>query len=115
MNSKTIKKERLESQIKEIINETIVKEIYDDLIKKATIVDVRLTNDKSIAKIYISCYPKEKTDMVLKKITSATGFFRKMLSMELSLRKVPNLIFVKDNASENYEIIEDILKKIKEQ
>ena len=41
MNSKTIKKERLESQIKEIINETIVKEIYDDLIKKATIVDVR--------------------------------------------------------------------------
>ena len=53
--------------------------------------------------------------MVLKKITSATGFFRKMLSMELTLRKVPNLIFVKDNASENYEIIEDILKKIKEQ
>lgn len=115
MNSKVIKKERLESQIKEIINETIVRDVYDDLIKMATIVDVRLTNDKSIAKIYISCYQKNLTDKVLQKLIGATGFFKKALSINLTLRKIPNLIFIKDTSMENYETIENILKEIKEQ
>lgn len=113
-NSKVIKKERLESQIKEIINETISREIYDDLIKMATIVDVRLTNDKSIATIYISCYDKNIEDKVLKKVIGATGFFKKALSQELTLRKIPNLIFKIDTSYQNYETIENILKELKE-
>lgn len=108
-----IRKERYESRICEIISQTIITEIYDDLIKQATILGCKLNNDYSIAKIYVSTFNESEIDMVLKKINSASSFFKKILSNELKLKKTPNIFFVKDESNENFQEVEKILQKIK--
>lgn len=113
-NALEIKNKRYETTIKKIITETITKDVYDNLIKMATILDVNLTNDKSIAKIYISCYDKNLLDKVLKKINSANGFFRTILAKELKWRKAPKIIFLKDTSSDRYDEVESIINSWKE-
>ncbi|WP_412032478.1 30S ribosome-binding factor RbfA [Malacoplasma muris] len=113
-NSSKIKISRYESTIKKILTNTIHIEIYDPLIKLATIVDVRLTNDKSIAKIYISCYDKNIIDKILSKINGASGYFRTILAKELNWRKAPQVIFVKDNTQEKFDEVQNIINSWKE-
>lgn len=109
-----IKIQRYQSTIKEIISEAINNEIYDSLIKLATIVDVRLTNDKSIVKIYISCYDKTLIDKVVTKINGASGFFRTILAKELNWYRAPKVVFVKDTTREKFDEVEDIINSWKE-
>lgn len=113
-NAQQIKNQRYEVIIKELINNAIIKDVYNKYIKLATITDVRLTNDKSIAKIYISCYDKTLVDKVLKNINDASGFFRTILAKELNWRKAPQVIFVKDVSNDNYDEVESIIKSWKE-
>lgn len=107
-----IRKKRYESYIKDIVSKAILLEIYDDAIKMASILDVELTNDFSLATIYISTFNKEEIDFVLKKINLAKNFFKKILANELKLKKVPNIIFAKDVSSVKFEEVENILKEI---
>lgn len=107
-----IRKKRYESYIKEIISKAILLEIYDDSIKMASILDVELSNDFSLATIFISTFNKDEIDFVLQKINSAKNFFRKLLANELKLKKVPNIIFEKDVSSARFEEVENILKEI---
>lgn len=113
-NAQRIKNQRYEVIIKELINSAIIKDVYNKYIKLATITDVRLTNDKSIAKIYISCYDKTLIDKVLKNINDASGFFRTILAKELNWRKAPQVVFVKDVSNDNYDEVESIIKSWKE-
>ncbi|MEF9985201.1 MAG: 30S ribosome-binding factor RbfA [Malacoplasma sp.] len=107
-----IRKERYESYIKDIVSKAILLEVYDDYIKMATILDVELTNDFSLAKIYVSTINKSDLDFVIQKINTAKSFFKKLLANELELKKVPNIIFLKDVSSEKFEEVENILKEI---
>lgn len=112
--SNKIKIQRYESTIKKIITNAISNEIYDELIKKATILDVKLTNDKSIVKIYIDCYDKILLKRIENKMNGAASFFRTVLARELNWRKAPRVTFVIDNSNERYEKVEEIIKSWKE-
>lgn len=105
-----IKIERYESLIAELISKTITTEIYDPLIKLATVHYVVLSKDKSIAKIYISCYDKSMINKVLKKINSASGFFRTILSKNLNLRKAPIVVFLNDESIDKIDEINSLLE-----
>lgn len=109
-----VKKERYESLIHDLISHAIHHEVYNPLIKMATIHYVKLSNDISIAKIYISCYDKTKIDKILKKMNEAAGFFRTILAKNLDLRKVPNLLFLNDDSIDRVDQIESILRSLKE-
>ena len=110
----TIKNQQYESTIKKIITNIIFTEIYDSTIKMATITDVKLTNDKSIVKIFVDCYDKIHIDKLLKKINGAAGYFRSVLARELNWRKIPQVIFVKDSSREKYEEVDQLIKIWKE-
>lgn len=109
----SIKIQRLESLIFDLLSNAIVKKIYDPLIKQVNIQYVKLSNDKSVAKIYISCYDKKLIDPVLKKINQTVGFFRNVLAQNLTIRKAPHLIFLKDETFDRVNLIESVLEKIK--
>lgn len=108
-----IKRERYESLIKTLISNAIATEVYNPIIKMATIHYVKLTADISIAKVYISCYDKTKIDKILKKINEASSFFRTILAKNLDLRKVPSLVFLNDDSIDRIDEINDILESIK--
>lgn len=113
-NSSKIKNSRYESTIKKILTNAILIDVYDPLIKLATIIDVKLTNDKSIAKIYISCYDKNIVDKVLSKMNGACGYFRTILAKELNWRKAPQVLFVRDNTQEKFDEVVEIINSLKE-
>lgn len=111
--SSNIRIERYESIIFDLISSAITNEIYDSTIKLATVHYVKLSKDKSIAKIYISCYDKTMMTKILKKINAASGFFRTVLAKNLNLRKVPAIVFLNDDSIDKIDEINSLLDQIK--
>ena len=112
-NSNNFKIERLESQILKIINETLSEEIYDETIKLATFTAVKLTNDNSQVKIYVDTYDRKNIQYVINKLNGARGIFRTALAKNLSIRRVPEIIIVKDESIDQSIKIESILGELK--
>ncbi len=96
-------------------------EIFNSLSSKLfenafiTIMEVRVSADLGIAKVYIGImnYPKKQELMEL--IQFHNPQIRKMLSDKIKnqVRKIPNLQFYLDTTLDNAEHIEKLLEKIK--
>lgn len=108
-----IKIQKYESLIQKIVSETISKSVRNPLIQLASIHYVKLSNDKSLAKIYISCYDKTKLDKLLLEINKFSGIFKSALAKNLKIYKTPSILFLKDESMERVEEINQILDNLK--
>jgi len=90
------------------INEEFLREIEDILshsIKDPglramiSVVRVEVTRDLSVAKVFVSLMgtDQEREDS-LNALQRASGFIRRELASRITLRRVPNLVFVTDNS-----------------
>ena len=110
-----IKYQRIESIINKEISNIIQFDIKDPKLGFCTITDVRVTNDYSYAKVYISFLGKQtRKDAGLKVLNKAKGHIRSLLSSRISIKKTPELIFILDDSLDKANRIENILKSIKE-
>ncbi|WP_159799493.1 30S ribosome-binding factor RbfA [Flavobacterium sp. MK4S-17] len=73
---------------------------------------VNVTSDLSIAKVYLSVFPSEKSGELLTAIRSNTPLIKHDLAqrVRLQLRKVPNLIFYIDDSLDRIEKLDEELK-----
>ncbi|NJB37022.1 MULTISPECIES: 30S ribosome-binding factor RbfA [Flavobacteriaceae] len=73
---------------------------------------VTITTDLSIAKVYVSIFPSDKGDELMKGITSNEPLIKHELAQRTKnqLRRVPNLIFYKDDSLDYIEKIDKSLK-----
>jgi ribosome-binding factor A len=90
MNNRILKINEL---LKEEIGKIILEEIDFEREIFATIIKVDTSKDLSYAKIFISVYPSEKTDEVLKKINGNIYSIQKILDKKLKMRPVPKISF----------------------
>ena len=103
-----VKTKQLESEIHHKISE-IIAELDNTAAAEATVTDVILNNDHSIAKVYVSFLNnKEKKFFELKK---AITHIRKELSASLNVRKVPFIEFHLDDMLKKINEIEALIKK----
>jgi len=74
---------------------------------------VRVSVDLSIAKVYLSIFPNHKADELLEGIRSNEARIKHELAQRTrhQMRKVPNLVFYKDDSIEYIEGIEKSLKR----
>lgn len=74
---------------------------------------VRISADLSIAKVYLSIFPSEKSEEVFKRINENNWFIRKELGERIkkNLRIVPELHFYIDDSMDYARRIEELLKK----
>lgn len=102
------------SMLKHQINEILQREISDPRIGFITITDVRVSNDRKHATVFVSVLGnQEKQTESIKGLSNATGYIRHLLSKKLQTRFTPEIEFVKD---ENPGMkIEEILKEIKQE
>lgn len=72
---------------------------------------VSVTTDLSIAKVYLSVFPQEKSVEMLEAIKTNAPLIKHDLSqrVKLQLRKVPNLIFYIDDSLDYIEKIDNAL------
>lgn len=74
--------------------------------------EVRVSADLSIAKAYLSIFPSEKGQEIIKAITENTKAIRFDLGqrVRLQLRKIPELQFFLDESIDYLENIDKLLK-----
>ncbi|MEG2685321.1 MAG: 30S ribosome-binding factor RbfA, partial [Erysipelotrichaceae bacterium] len=83
--------------IQKNVSEIIQFDLKDPKIGFVTITDVEVTSDLSYAKVYVSFLGAEARKTAgLAALNRSKGFIRTGLSKKMSIRKVPELIFVLD-------------------
>ena len=105
--------ERLAEALKEEIAEVVGFEMTDPRVQSATVTDVKVTENLRDASIYVLIDGDEKQIReALKTLQKATTFVRSQVAMNLQLRHVPQLHFVRDTAEENVTRITEILDNL---
>lgn len=74
---------------------------------------VRISPDLSVAKIYLSIFPSEKSEVILASVKENAKSIRYELAQRVrfQLRKVPELIFFLDDSLDYIENIDTLLNK----
>ena len=105
---------RIDSEIKKTLQVVLHSKLKDYRIKnQINVVDVSVSKDLSFCKVYIQTEDVDK-ETVIKVLNNSKGFLRTQIANELNLRKTPELYFEYDNTLDNFNRIEELLKKIKE-
>lgn len=108
----SIKINRIASQMVKEISYVLATEIKDSDIRFVTVTDVKVTNDLSFAKVYVTVLKDDKKEETLKALKNAASFIRKELANRLEIRHIPELEFVYDESIEYGKKIENIIENI---
>ena len=108
----SIKQKRLEGIIRKNLMEILQFDVKDPNVGFVTITDVKVTNDHSFAKVYVSFIGATHRKEALAALERAKGFIRSELSQRLDIRRCPDLIFEIDKAEENARHIDAIIDEI---
>lgn len=78
-----------------------------------TVSKVSVTVDLSIAKVYVSVFPSQKAEAILKELKQLTPKIKHQVAQltKNQLRKMPELIFYNDDSMEYIENIERAVKE----
>lgn len=110
---KSVRVERINSEIQKAISHIIDNDIRDPQIDAIiSVCSVETTPDLSYCRVYITSIGTTPLDEVVNRIKGAAGFIRGRLSKMIKLRITPRLEFVKDSSLEYSSKIDDILKGI---
>ena len=112
-------KERINKINEEIRRElsAIIRDLKDSRIPMMTsVVAVRVTNDLSYAKVYVSVMGDEEVQTkALAGLKSAAGFVRREVGRRLTLRHTPEVLFELDHSIEHGAHINQMLNDINHQ
>lgn len=113
--------ERLEDQIHFLLSNLIQRELRDPELGFLTVTAVRLTPDRSMARVYFTVLPpnggdQEAQDALTRKaLGRAAGFLRSQLAARLKMRRVPELRFFPDGTLEEGNHLETLLTEIQKE
>ena len=104
---------RLESEAKRILSSVIQNELRKD-VGLLTITDTDLTSDYSYLKVYYTVFDSKDKKKAYEGLNASKKYLRGALASRLSMKRIPELVFVYDDSYEKGERIEQILREIKE-
>ncbi len=108
--------ERLAEALKEEIAEVVGFELVDPRLGSVTVTDVEVSADLRDAKIFVLIDGTEdEIAAALSALKNATGFVRRQVALDLSLRHVPHLHFARDAAAENAARVGSILRTMEDE
>ena len=110
----SIKIDRLNNSFVEHISRIINTEIKDERINFVTVTAVKITNDLSFAKVYVTVLNDKERDNIIKLLNKASNFIERELSKRIDIRKMPDITFVYDESLEYAANIENIIESIEE-
>ena len=107
-----IKLERIASQIVRELSSIFYEEVHNEILKNVTIIDARVTNDLSLAKVYYTFLGDYDKVTIAAELKNASPFLRTELAKRMDLRTTPVLRFVYDESTEYGEHIDEIIEEI---
>lgn len=107
---------RVGEQLKKELSQILQTELKDPRIGFITVTGVDVTNDLSLAKVFLSVLgTEEQKTETLKSIERAKGFIRSELSKRIRLRVTPELVFKFDASIDYGSRIEKLLNQISDE
>jgi ribosome-binding factor A len=107
--------ERVADQIRMEVADILMRKIKDPRVRSVTVTDVELTNDLRIARIFVTALGNEaETKDVFAGLTKASGFVRSELGRRLTLRYLPEVVFLKDVSGPRGDRVLQLLDEIQE-
>jgi ribosome-binding factor A len=101
--------------LREEIMEIVGFELEDPRIQSATVTEVRLSDNRRDAKVFILVEGEEnEIRETMKALHHAEKFVRQQVALRLNLRHAPQIHFVRDTVEEQARRIDQILEEIKE-
>jgi len=107
------RKEKIEELIKRIVSELLIKEIKDPRIGFASITGVKLSSDKTLARIGVSVLgdPRDLRK-TMEGIKSAQGYIQHRVGKELRMRIMPRIEFFMDSSVADAVEMVDLLNRL---
>jgi ribosome-binding factor A len=109
----TIRIKRIASSLQREISDIIANDIRDEDLKMVTVTHVKLANDLSYAKVYVTTLFDDKKEKVVIDLNNARGFIKGELARrKFEIRSMPELEFIYDESLAYADNIEKIIKNI---
>lgn len=89
--------DRVSEQIKRELAMLIRNEIKDPRVGMVSIIDVRVTKDLKIAKVYFDTLQEDMAESSSDGLNNASSYLRRSLGKALKLRSTPSLEFIYDD------------------
>lgn len=106
-----LKQEKLAVQIQKYISDIIQFELKADNLGIVTVTRVKVSDDNSWAKIFVSFLDKNREEK-LEKLKEYKTPIRTALAKKLTIRRTPDLTFALDDSYEKGEKIEKIIREL---
>ncbi len=109
--------DRLASQIQRELAALITRELKDPRLMQPIILDVEVTRDLSLAKVYFSVLRPEDSDDTREALSHASGYLQRELGKVIKSRLTPRLKFIFDDTDirgrRMDELIDSVIAKDK--
>lgn len=103
---------RVAELLKQILSETISREMRDPAVQLVTITKVKISDDLKDAKVYFSKMgTSQEREAALAGLNRAQSFLRSAIARQAGLRVVPTLIFYYDDTLDYVANIEQLLRE----
>lgn len=103
---------RLNEALREIIAETVQRDLSDPRLSMVTITSVRASDDMSSATVYWTVYDASRRDGAAAALQSASGVLQGRVGRELRTRNTPQLRFVHDDLQENADRLTRLIDQV---
>lgn len=105
--------ERVADQIRMEVADILMRRIKDPRVRSVTVTDVELTNDLRIARVFVTALGTDaETKDVFTGLAKASGFVRSELGKRLTLRYLPEIVFMKDVSGPRGDRVLQLLDEI---
>ncbi|HEN0667678.1 TPA: 30S ribosome-binding factor RbfA [Streptococcus agalactiae] len=106
--------DRVGMEIKREVNEILRFRVNDPRVQDVTITDVQMLGDLSMAKVFYTIHSTLASDNQKAQIglEKATGTIKRELGKKLTMYKIPDLQFVKDESIEYGNKIDEMLRNL---
>jgi ribosome-binding factor A len=107
---------RLEGEMRAVLAELLHQEVNDPRLAEVTVSVVRLTADRSHARIFFSVIgDPERERQAGDGFSAASAFLRRELGRRMRLRTVPSLEFLRDTSYEYGDRMERVFDRLHEE
>lgn len=107
-----VKTKKLNALFVREINNIVMFDVKDPNLNLVSVTEVEVTNDLSMAKVYVSIINQKNRSHSLEALKKAKGFIKSELAKRMTIRKIPDLVFIYDDTLDKAQRIENIINKI---
>ena len=112
---KSFRLERLQNEIKKILNSALSTKLNDPRLDWVIITEVTISKDLNYLKVFFCHYNNPLTHAQIKEILQkASGFFKKQIAGAKLMRTIPEISFFYDETEERAAKVEALLASVKD-